>query len=187
MEEEEEEEEDFGIFFNNNTEDSVTFTNTLMLSHDTYEALVKNDNADAKAVIDNLLASVNMPSSMYFLAKEIINYCRNNKDELLGVKVDVEIFVDELPLDEDDEDDGNELGIDDDIPINFAPASEKAIERLEKVLIKDEHASCSICVENVLVGSEATKLSCAHIYHEKCIVRWLQTSKFCPLCRFEIA
>ncbi|KAF4389442.1 hypothetical protein G4B88_006501 [Cannabis sativa] len=47
--------------------------------------------------------------------------------------------------------------------------------------------SCSVCFENIVVGLEATKLTCGHRYHEECIVKWLQTSKFCPLCRSEVA
>ncbi|XP_062075815.1 uncharacterized protein LOC133779935 [Humulus lupulus] len=122
---------------------------------------------------------------------KIIDYARkmwNEEDFNFCVKVDVHVFVYDLPPKHDS---GIDSDVDseeymDNMTINFVAASEKSIERLEKVLIKDDQIVCSICFENVHVGLEATKLPCTHTYHEKCIVQWLQTSKFCPMCRFEI-
>ncbi|XP_062076050.1 uncharacterized protein LOC133780196 [Humulus lupulus] len=171
-------------------EDSVTFTNVGLLSH---EKLTENDNTNAKVAIDNLLAEVNAPSSLFFLTNEIINYglkMWNDKDHNLSIKVDVDVFVDELPptSNDDSNDNDEDHAYDmDDVPINFVAASEKSIEKLEKVQIKDDQVSCSICLENMSVGLEATRLFCGHRYHEECIVEWLQISKFCPLCRDELA
>lgn len=68
------------------------------------------------------------------------------------------------------------------------PASESAIEGLKNVeidvggelLIGD----CRICLDELMNGVEVTQLPCAHFYHRDCIVKWLETSHLCPLCRY---
>lgn len=40
---------------------------------------------------------------------------------------------------------------------------------------------CSICFEQ---GDY--QLRCGHVFHERCISRWKQTSRSCPLCRAEL-
>ncbi|XP_073219822.1 uncharacterized protein [Cicer arietinum] len=44
---------------------------------------------------------------------------------------------------------------------------------------------CSICLDELPVGSEVIQLPvpCCHVYHEECIMRWLDMSNICPLCR----
>ena len=41
---------------------------------------------------------------------------------------------------------------------------------------------CSICY-NTQTDLDIGQLRCKHIYHKKCILKWLETSKTCPLCR----
>lgn len=45
---------------------------------------------------------------------------------------------------------------------------------------------CAICLEEILLECEASRLPCLHFYHERCILRWLEKSNLCPLCRFEL-
>ena len=40
---------------------------------------------------------------------------------------------------------------------------------------------CSICYDKY--NQEVGKLKCDHIFHKKCILKWLETSNTCPLCR----
>lgn len=69
----------------------------------------------------------------------------------------------------------------------FVGASWAAIEALEKVMInKDSSKQCVICLEDISIGVEATRMPCSHIYHASCISNWLEKSNFCPLCRFQI-
>ncbi|XP_062103816.1 uncharacterized protein LOC133814928 [Humulus lupulus] len=150
-----------------------------------------NENNHAKVIIDEMLGEAYLYPSIFFLSDKIIDYARkmwNEEDFNFCVKVDVHVFVYDLPPQHDSGIDGDVDSEDlmDNMTINFMATSEQSIERLEKVLIKDDQIVCSIFFENVHVGLEATKLPCTHIYHEKCIVQWLQTSKFCPMCRFEI-
>ena len=43
---------------------------------------------------------------------------------------------------------------------------------------------CSICLVRLGTGSTICKLSCGHIFHERCIQRWIHTDGRCPNCRF---
>lgn len=46
---------------------------------------------------------------------------------------------------------------------------------------------CSICLNDVNEEETIAVLSCAHKFHRKCIVPWLESSKdTCPLCRSKI-
>uniref|UniRef100_A0A5B6YT66 RING-type E3 ubiquitin transferase n=1 Tax=Davidia involucrata TaxID=16924 RepID=A0A5B6YT66_DAVIN len=68
------------------------------------------------------------------------------------------------------------------------PAYKSPIQALEKTTLLDFDSSslkeCAICLEKLSVGLEIVGMPCSHIYHGDCIVRWLQRSNLCPLCRF---
>ena len=42
-------------------------------------------------------------------------------------------------------------------------------------------SNCSICIE--LVDPSDFKLSCGHVFHNKCITYWLLSNNTCPTCR----
>ncbi|XP_068329587.1 probable E3 ubiquitin-protein ligase RHC2A [Pyrus communis] len=67
----------------------------------------------------------------------------------------------------------------------FVPASKSSIEELERTIVETS-TMCSICREEMMVGSEATRMPCSHLYHGDCIVKWLQRSRICPLCRYSM-
>lgn len=48
---------------------------------------------------------------------------------------------------------------------------------------------CVICLSDFNGEEEVVVLSChnSHIFHEKCMVEWIQRSGLCPVCRKEIA
>ncbi|XP_068476905.1 E3 ubiquitin-protein ligase At1g12760-like [Phaseolus vulgaris] len=73
------------------------------------------------------------------------------------------------------------------------PASAEAIDSLKTLsispLLKMETEKCSICLENIGFREneenvKLSSLSCEHVFHHLCIVKWLQTSYTCPLCRY---
>ncbi|EEF35262.1 zinc finger protein, putative [Ricinus communis] len=45
---------------------------------------------------------------------------------------------------------------------------------------------CPICLEEICDGVELIKVPCNHIFHEKCIFRWLENRNSCPICRYEV-
>ena len=58
-------------------------------------------------------------------------------------------------------------------------------------LVKDEivlpnKIFCSICLASNKRNKTMHKLGCNHIFHENCIASWINKSKTCPMCRYEI-
>lgn len=45
---------------------------------------------------------------------------------------------------------------------------------------------CTICLDDFVVGQEASKVPCKHMFHCKCIKTWLEVHNSCPVCRFEL-
>ncbi|XP_051129823.1 probable E3 ubiquitin-protein ligase RHC2A [Andrographis paniculata] len=71
----------------------------------------------------------------------------------------------------------------------MVPTAEVSIESsLKKVVVADDSKeTCSICLE-VMHGSEfeVMRMPCSHVFHGDCIRKWLRTSHYCPVCRFEL-
>ncbi|XP_056159284.1 E3 ubiquitin-protein ligase SGR9, amyloplastic-like [Syzygium oleosum] len=68
------------------------------------------------------------------------------------------------------------------------PASRAAIDALEKTKLREVSDygddGCVICKDEISREEEAARMPCKHIFHHECIVRWLNASNLCPLCRF---
>ena len=45
---------------------------------------------------------------------------------------------------------------------------------------------CSICTENINIHNDVYLLSCFHIFHAKCLNKWIKKNKNCPHCRNNI-
>ena len=52
--------------------------------------------------------------------------------------------------------------------------------------LAEDKKRCGICLENFQNGDESIFLSCAHIFHSKCIRRWVKRRKACPFCNYKI-
>jgi len=50
-------------------------------------------------------------------------------------------------------------------------------------LKEDLPAACSICLEARKRGQQALTLRCGHAFHGQCILRWLEQSATCPICK----
>ncbi|KAI3992414.1 hypothetical protein MKX01_022505 [Papaver californicum] len=46
--------------------------------------------------------------------------------------------------------------------------------------------TCVVCMDEFEAGTAVTYMPCSHIFHEVCLVPWLQENNSCPLCRSEI-
>ncbi|KAK1303161.1 E3 ubiquitin-protein ligase RING1 [Acorus calamus] len=71
------------------------------------------------------------------------------------------------------------------------PASESAIRSLPDIQITQEmlasdSAQCAVCKDEFEVGAKAKQMPCQHIYHQECIVPWLELHNSCPVCRYEL-
>ena len=47
--------------------------------------------------------------------------------------------------------------------------------------ITNEICYCSICLETS--DTDTVKLPCKHMFHKKCINKWIKRKKSCPCCR----
>ncbi|XP_027357217.1 E3 ubiquitin-protein ligase SIRP1-like [Abrus precatorius] len=65
------------------------------------------------------------------------------------------------------------------------PAQKAAIEAMPCVT-SEEKLQCTVCLEDVDIGSEATEMPCKHKFHGDCIISWLKLHGSCPVCRFQM-
>jgi len=63
-------------------------------------------------------------------------------------------------------------------------------KKVTKELLKpDQHGEvpcCSICQEVYKENEYSRKLKCGHIFHKKCVDRWLKKNPSCPVCRHDL-
>ncbi|KAL4384199.1 hypothetical protein GQ457_15G027960 [Hibiscus cannabinus] len=71
---------------------------------------------------------------------------------------------------------------------SMAAAKEASIrEMLKKVKVETgAEDNCTICLEELEVGSEVSRMPCCHRFHGECIEKWLKQSHSCPICRFQM-
>ncbi|CAJ1967037.1 unnamed protein product [Cylindrotheca closterium] len=79
------------------------------------------------------------------------------------------------------------------IPQGIPPASARAIRQLPTICVTPEdlvdpnNRECCICLETISLGNKVTRIPCAHIFHQECIVDWLSNHHCtCPVCRYEL-
>lgn len=71
------------------------------------------------------------------------------------------------------------------------PASKSAIDALPTIkiteeLLNSEMNQCAVCKDEFEKGAEAKQMPCKHVYHNDCILPWLQLHNSCPVCRYEL-
>lgn len=71
------------------------------------------------------------------------------------------------------------------------PLEKEKIAEIPKVTINAEQVEmklqCSVCWEDFQIDEGVRKLACAHVYHELCIIPWLELHGTCPICRKSLA
>ncbi|XP_077369662.1 E3 ubiquitin-protein ligase RNF126-like [Festucalex cinctus] len=67
------------------------------------------------------------------------------------------------------------------------PADRERIKSLPTVTITEEHVGagleCPVCREDYSVGESVRQLPCNHLFHNDCVVPWLEQHDTCPVCR----
>ena len=54
---------------------------------------------------------------------------------------------------------------------------------------KANQDSCAICVEDFTPSTIVRETPCAHLFHDDCVMKWIETkidAPDCPFCRAEI-
>ncbi|XP_011184093.1 E3 ubiquitin-protein ligase Iruka [Zeugodacus cucurbitae] len=67
------------------------------------------------------------------------------------------------------------------------PLPKEKIDEIPKVHVTSDDVNrktqCSVCWEDFRLNEIVRRLPCLHIYHENCIVPWLDLHGTCPICR----
>jgi hypothetical protein len=78
------------------------------------------------------------------------------------------------------------------------PTKKEAMQRLPVVEIQECHCKkkegssaletpiCTVCQDNLTLGTKALFLPCGHTFHPDCIMPWLKEHNTCPICRYEL-
>ncbi|XP_024990207.1 E3 ubiquitin-protein ligase RING1-like isoform X2 [Cynara cardunculus var. scolymus] len=71
------------------------------------------------------------------------------------------------------------------------PASKSVVRNLPSIKITDDllesdYSDCAVCKDSFELHEEAKQLPCKHVYHQDCIIPWLELHNSCPVCRFEL-
>ncbi len=68
------------------------------------------------------------------------------------------------------------------VPYSDLLQKSKKIKKCDEIL----NDLCSICHCNYNINEYKRNLDCNHVYHKKCIDKWLKTNLNCPMCRKDI-
>lgn len=71
-------------------------------------------------------------------------------------------------------------------PVTRGAAKPAILGLKEKVFAAEDRECCSICLEDFHTAEKVTELPCSHVFHRPCIIRWLESSNSCPLCRCQL-
>ncbi|KAG6407660.1 hypothetical protein SASPL_130657 [Salvia splendens] len=71
------------------------------------------------------------------------------------------------------------------------PASKSAVQALPSVtvdegMLKSDLAQCAVCKDDLELGTVVKQMPCKHVYHDDCILPWLELHNSCPVCRYEL-
>lgn len=77
--------------------------------------------------------------------------------------------------------------------VNFIPTEKSTVDSLIVNIFSEDQSEansfegtqCVICLDLFVIGTEIVTLDCGHRFDRKYIVKWLNTSHYCPICKFE--
>ena len=87
----------------------------------------------------------------------------------------------------------NQIMMNDNNKYGNPPASQSAVDKLEKCKISEKKLkefgfenSCPVCKEEFIVNEECLLMPCEHHFHKDCLIPWLKERNSCPVCRYEL-
>ncbi|CAF1705179.1 unnamed protein product [Brassica napus] len=71
------------------------------------------------------------------------------------------------------------------------PASKSAVDGLPTVkvtkdMLRSEMNQCAVCMDEFEDGGDVKQMPCKHVFHQDCLMPWLELHNSCPVCRFEL-
>ena len=60
------------------------------------------------------------------------------------------------------------------------------LEPYRKVSVSDLEQQCTLCLCNYEAGEFKRTLPCSHVFHKKCVDKWIIEKNTCPNCRAKI-
>ncbi|KAF3528601.1 hypothetical protein DY000_02042297 [Brassica cretica] len=71
------------------------------------------------------------------------------------------------------------------------PASKSAIDALPTVkvtldMLNSEMNQCAVCMDEFEDGRDVKQMPCKHVFHQDCLMPWLELHNSCPVCRYEL-
>jgi len=63
---------------------------------------------------------------------------------------------------------------------------QEMIDKVKKMKMGKSGQDCTVCSDTFRRGEKIRKLPCRHIFHDKCLMPWLEQNTTCPNCRFDL-
>ena len=136
-----------------------------------------NNSSNSNSLLNHILFSqgVPHPRSSGGLLDLILNYAM-----IQNYNRNIENIINQIMMN-----DNNKYG--------NPPASQSAVDKLEKCKISQKKLkefgfenSCPVCKEEFIVNEECLLMPCEHHFHKDCLVPWLKERNSCPVCRYEL-
>ena len=66
------------------------------------------------------------------------------------------------------------------------PLERRYIKKLKMMKVGQSSKLCAVCLETFHKDTVIYKLPCKHIFHQKCLIPWLERKCDCPNCKMDL-
>ncbi|XP_003558246.2 E3 ubiquitin-protein ligase SDIR1 isoform X1 [Brachypodium distachyon] len=73
------------------------------------------------------------------------------------------------------------------LPSSSGSSNEKSQDAYGASKTPEDELTCSVCLEQVVVGDLLRSLPCLHQFHVECIDPWLRQQGTCPVCKHQVS
>ncbi|KAL2344042.1 hypothetical protein Fmac_005327 [Flemingia macrophylla] len=164
----------------------------------TCESFLENNHGFLRSVLWS--SSQDIPESLKQLERRIVlrvqedlevqtNTCTDSDSKCQEYSLSLDILIETVQHAVNNDDEEEDAVIEESMQqgVPMIPASNEAIHSLkactDSLFLKTE--TCNICMEKFEDDQDQLlSMPCTHVFHAHCIVKWLQISHTCPLCRY---